>query len=284
LKKLNCVFLAIYGAEPLEDFEKLPGFVKYAKKLDFDMTLITSGHSSNVYAKLKKLYDSGLRSLTTSYDIVELDKSSKIKSNIAFELLNYFGKLGPVDNLAIVITLTKQNYKLLYKTACEMTSRGIWTFFDIIHPDRGQPGSKSRGKDSSLLFTKEDLPKLVEQLELMREAKNRLMIHASSKFFDFLISNPHTLLSYDWNCADYNYFPSWVTVNCDGLVYPCDDFQIASMGIPITQLYEKWNEIEFLWKEKTKTLCPGCCWNTHIDAHHIKEGLVRITEYVHRKV
>ena len=43
LKELGCPFIAIYGAEPLSDFEKLPMFVEDATKLNISSTLITAG-------------------------------------------------------------------------------------------------------------------------------------------------------------------------------------------------------------------------------------------------
>jgi MoaA/NifB/PqqE/SkfB family radical SAM enzyme len=283
LKKLGCSFIAIYGAEPLADFDKLPNFVAYASYLGIDMTLITSGCIIGTPNKLKQLYDVGLRSLTTSFDIVNLDMSSAAKSNKALDLLEYFRRLGPIDNIAVVVTLTKKNYKLLYETMVEMTKRGIWTFFDIIHPDRGQPGSKSKGSDPELLFSEEDLPDVVTQLKKIRQAKGELMIHASNSFLDYIIDNPQALVKYNWNCADYKCFPSWVTVNCDGKVYPCDDFQVKKTGIPLDELYNRWDEASILWSKSIKKSCPGCVWNTHIDAHNIKQGLVNISEYVHKK-
>jgi len=199
LKKLNCSFIAIYGAEPLADFSKLPGFIAYARRLDIDLTLITSGCVPGAKEKLEQLYKVGLRSLTTSYDIIDLDLSSAAKSNKAIHLLNHFKKLGPVDNLAVVVTLTRKNYKHVYETAVEMTRQGIWLFFDIIHPDRGQLGSKAKGRDESLLFQKQDIPELVIELNRLKNAKSYLKIHASKQFFDLLIHNPDFLLDYNWN-------------------------------------------------------------------------------------
>jgi MoaA/NifB/PqqE/SkfB family radical SAM enzyme len=282
LKKLDCKFIAIYGAEPLADYEKLPNFVEYARYLGMDITLITSGCAPHTNIKLRQLYDVGLRSLTTSYDIIDLDPSSAAKSKKALDLLKYFRKLGPVDNVAVVVTLTKKNYKQLYNTMVEMTAQNIWTFFDLIHPDRNQPGSKSKGSDPELLFAKEDLPELVEELKRIREAKGKLMIHASSTFLEHLINHPDLLLKYDWNCAKDKCFPSWVTVDCTGLVYACDDFQEPGTGIPLDKLYEKWPEAQEIWKKSVVDNCPGCAWNTHLDAHNIKNGLVKLTEYVHK--
>lgn len=282
LKALNCKFIAIYGAEPLADFHKLPEFISYACQLGIDLTLITSGVDRKVKEKLKILYTSGLRSLTCSYDIVDLSASSRTKTQKSLPLIEYFRGLGPVDNVAIVVTLTRTNYKYLYTVMEEMTSKNIWTFFDIIHPDRGQPGSKVKGADESLLFKDEDLSEFLKQFKKIKENKHQLMIHASDLFFDYLLDNPRSIITYDWNCADYKVFPSWVTVDCDGLVYPCDDYQPQVTDIYLDELVKRWEEFLEFWRKDVKQNCPGCLWNTHLDAHYIKQGLVNILEYVHK--
>lgn len=280
LKQLGCPFIAIYGAEPLADFEKLPEFVHHSSNIGLDMTVITILHDEE---KLRILYENGLRSLTTSYDIIPLDKWSKIKSDRAIKLLEAFRSFGPVDNVAVVVTLTRQNYKYLYDTTKQMTDQGIWLFFDIIHPDRGQIGSKAKGCNADLLFREEDIPSLISELSRILKHRDELMVHASKSFFESIVQDPELAVYYLWNCADYDCFPSWVTVNCDGLVYPCDDFQPRVLGIPFDKLAEKWSKLPELWKRKTQRNCPGCFWNTHLDAHHIKQGREDITGYVHRK-
>lgn len=282
LKALGCSFIAIYGAEPLSDFDKLPEFVGYAHSIGMDMTVISAGVEPDTFTKLRILYEHGLRSLTTSYDIVALDGSSKIKSNNALPMLEYFRSLGPVDNVAVCATLTKKNYKHLYENMVEMTRRNIWSFFDIIHADRGQPGSKCKGNDPELMFSKEDLPEVVEVLTKIRDNKDKLMIHASDGFFNLIIRKPELLLNYDWMCTESHKFPSWVTVDYDGQVYPCDDFQPKGIGYPITELKEKWDEISDVWRASVNAICPGCVWNTHIDANYIKEGKAKLSDYVHK--
>lgn len=283
LKELGCSFIAIYGAEPLSDFDKLPEFVGYAHSLGMDMTVISAGVEPDTYEKLKILYEHGLRSLTTSYDIVNLDGSSKIKSRNALPMLQYFKSLGPVDNIAVCATLTKKNYLHLYDNMVRMTSMGIWSFFDIIHPDRGQPGSKCKGADPELLFSEEDLPLVVEVLKKIRDNKDKLMIHASDGFFNLLIRKPELLLTYKWMCTESEKFPSWVTVDYDGQVYPCDDFQPRPAGVPMDTLVRDWDIIKPMWRKAVDTLCPGCVWNTHIDANYIKEGKAKLSDYVHKK-
>lgn len=278
LKQLGCSFVAIYGAEPLSDFEKLPSFIKMLSDAGIDNTVITSSHTPTLEKKLSILYDAGLRSLTTSYDIVPLDKSSALKSSKALETLNYFRSLGPVDNVAAVVTLNRTNYQHLVASVQYLSSLGIWTFFDMIHADRNQPGSKVLGKDTSLMFTELDIPLLLTELDKLQEIPD-LLIHNSSHFIETVRQDG---LRYSWNCAAHKEFPSWVTIDCDGLVYPCDDFQDISFGVPLTTLARNWQETQKKWRDVVSTRCPGCLWNTHIDAHAIKEGTLKITSYIHK--
>lgn len=278
LKKVGCKFLAIYGAEPLSDFDKLPQFIKIASNL-FDLTIITSGKVPRFYKKLKILYEQGLRSLTMSYDIIPLDVFSKTKSNKALKALEYFRTLGPVDNVAVIVTLTRQNYKYLFNTVQTLSKQGIWTFFDIIHPDRGQPGSKAKGWFTELLFTKEDVSLLLIELHKLY-SNTDLLVHASSDFVNKLKENPDIITDFTWNCTESKMFPSWITVDYNGIIQPCDDFRVDT-AYELTDIFNKWDEIKSVWAPCVKD-CPGCAWNTHIDAHFIKENIIPINKYIHK--
>ncbi len=284
LVKLNCQFVSIYGAEPLTEFNKLPQFIQYLSQKSISSTVITTGCVPDIENKLKVLYESGLRSLTTSYDIVALDKSSGAKSSKSLYLLETFKSFGPVDNIAICITLTKKNYMYALSTAKQMSARGIWTFFDLIHPDRSQPGSKVKGSDSELLFSKEDIPHLRIQLQELQEfRKNGGLLHASNHFYSVLLAfSNDDIVNYRWKCNKDAVFPSWVTIDCDGKVYPCDDFHTKSCAIDIETLVNNPEFVATLWNNEITNNCPGCFWNTHIDAHGIKMGNVNISEYVHK--
>jgi MoaA/NifB/PqqE/SkfB family radical SAM enzyme len=283
LKSLGCPFIAIYGAEPLADFEKLPEFVEHATQLGIQMTLITTTLVDNWRRKLATLHQHGLRSLTASYDICSQDSYIMAKSNRALKALDYFRTFPDVDNVAIVITLTRQNYQFLYDTAKTMTALGIWTFFDIYHPDRGQLHSKAKGASQDLLFTPDDIPLLIHELQRLRNDWDHLMVHASDSFLRYLCENPTSILDFSWHCTDHACFPSWITVNCDGIVYPCDDFQHPAIGVPFPEIASAWPLLPSIWKKMTKAHCPGCLWNTHLDAHFIKEGAEDIKNYVHQK-
>jgi len=134
-----------------------------------------------------------------------------------------------------------------------------------------------------LLFRQEDTRNFLFFLDdLVNLKKSKFFCHTSFGFMDLLSSNPKLLATYNWNCALSDAFPSWVTVDCDGLVYPCDDFQIRPGKILLLDLFVRWDEFSNQSRQQVKERCPGCLWNTHIDAHAIKEGKLSFSDYVHR--
>jgi len=286
LKALGCGFIAFYGAEPLLEFEKLPPVVQYAEENGIHTTVITSGNVPNFSEKLKVLYEYGSKSLSMSHDIRPLANSSKKKSDKALNYLSCWQTKPNIRDSAAIVTLTRKNYSYLIDFAKTLTQFDIWTFFDLIHWDRGQPGSKCRTYDGieDLKFKKMDIRPLVRILEDIIYQKQNIKIHTSPHFCQLLIDNPTMLLDYNWNCANYDVFPSWVTVDCNGLVYPCDDFQPKPKNLHKLYIYELANEWDWFsdhWRKIVKEQCPGCLWNTHIDAHAIKSGDIPFSDYVH---
>jgi len=285
LKTLGCQFIAFCGAECMTDFDKLPKSIQYVESLGIHTTVITSGVAKDFFKKLEILYQHGLRSLTMSYDIIPLDKHSKTKTALAMKGLDFFQKLGPIRDTAIIVTLTKTNYQYLLPTIEKMSKKNIWTFCDFIHTDRGQPGSKCKSVDPNLLFTDDDYPKLKEiMLKVIEMKKARYLCHSSLQFVDMVTRNDFELIKkYNWNCAEEPDFPAWVTLDCDGYVYCCDDFQPRDGKLfHITELVERWQEFSEYWKQIILDVCrPGCCWSHHIDAHLVKRGALDISDYVH---
>jgi MoaA/NifB/PqqE/SkfB family radical SAM enzyme len=282
LEKLGCKFIAFYGAEPLCDFTHLPETIQYAEEKGIKTTVITSGIVDKLEYKLDKLYEYGLRSLTCSYDALPLDLSSEHKSSAAVNAIELFRKGGrEVRDSAIVMTLTKKNYKTLPKVIEKMSALKIWTFFDFIHADRGQPGCKVQGFHRDLMFNTLDLVSLEETLVKAIEMKRKgFLFHTSEAFANFVCNQP-MVDWYKWNCAMEKVFPAWVTINCDGKVHPCDDFQIDGIHADMVDLYEQWDDITEVWKGVVADGCPGCMWNTHLDACLIKRGDLPLTDYIH---
>lgn len=287
LKKLGCGFMAFYGAEPLydPDFEELPEVVGYAESQGIHTTVITSGVASNVKQKIDRLIEAGARSLSMSYDMVPLDKHSKAKTGKALQWLTYFrDNCKDLRDVAAIATLTSTNFHLLPETIETMSSEGIWMFFDMIHPDRGQHGSKTRNLPGTeeLLFKPEHHKNLKHILDLTMEmSDDGYLVHTSREFVDLISANDFAhLQNYSWHCTKEKMFPSWVTIDCDGRVLTCDDYTIETPIVFGHELVENWDR--FCEEARKDTLkCPGCIWNTHIDAMYIKEGSIPFSNYVH---
>lgn len=289
LKELDCGFIAFYGAEPLMEFEMLGEVVGYAESLGIHTTIITSGAVAMFHRQLEKLYEQGAKSISMSYDIEPFSPQSTVKTNKAILSLKHFQHYATIRDgcrdVAAITTLTRKNFRHLPKSIVTNSMQSIWTFFDFIHADRGQPGSKCRnfsGMDE-LMFQREDIKDLLDVLSQVEVLKDQgYMCHTSKAFLDIIRDKTKDgYLSYSWHCGDYRkLFPSWVTIDCDGLVYPCDDFQPQEITPCIYNLAENWSCFKSFWLERVQE-CPGCLWNTHIDAHLIKEGALPFSDYVH---
>lgn len=286
LEQLGCKFVAFYGAEPLLEFDKLIQVVSYAEFIGINTTIITSGIVPYFHDKLKLLHKAGAKSISMSYDMVPLDNASKAKSEKAIESLKYFQSLGDIRDVAAIATLTRTNFHLLPETIIKNTKMGIWTFFDFIHPDRGLPGSKCKGNAEGLLFEEEDMPELLKILQEVRELKENFgcLVHVSKEFLALMEQNNFSLLkNFNWNCAKHDVFPSWVTIDCDGSVHYCDDFQEQRKNpkFDMTSLNNNWDKFSKYGRDLIRKRCRGCAWSTHIDAHYIKMGVNDIKSYVH---
>ena len=287
LKNLGCGFCAFYGAEPLMSFEYLPEIIQFVENLGIKTTVITTGVVANFYDKLDILYEHGLRSLTMSNDLLKdgLDISSKVKSMSYLGGLDYFKSKHDIRDMAAVTTLTRTNYHLLIPSIKRLSDQGIWSFFDFIHPDRNIPGSKCRNYPGikKLLFTDEDLPKVIDVLEEVEILRNSgYLVHSGGPYFMDIVrgSKGRVINKFAWHCAYEKEFPAWVTVDCDGKVGVCDDYW-PPLTIPFDKLEEHWNAFTIAGKSLTKAQCSGCCWGTHIGAMAIKKGIETFDSYVH---
>ena len=286
LKELGCGFIAFYGAEPLLEFEKLVPVVRRTADLGIESTVITSGVVPNLKEKLHFLWENGLRSLSVSYDIAPYDISSESKKKKAIETLESFRSFGECRDVACIATVGKRNLTLIPEIVKELTDKHIWTFFDVLHYDRGQPGTKCAAKEAlkDELFDESDLPVVQEVFSKLLELKNKgLLLHNSKNFLQLVIDNPNAIREQNWNCANLEAFPAFVTVDVDGAVLPCDDFH-SRTNIPpicIDQINERFDEFSKFWKQRVLKSCPGCLWNTHLDAYWIKEGAIPFSDYIH---
>jgi len=290
LRALGCRFAAFYGAEPLydrpEDLAEVVGFAEY---IGIHTTVITSGVVPHTEELIKMLYKKGAKSLSVSYDIQACDRHAEIKTRKALHLLELFQSLGPYRDVAAIATIGEHNFEMMPKAIEQLSAKNIWFLFDILHPDRHQPGSKCSGTGEPYLIKSWD--KFGQVLDTIIKMKEEgYLCHASKpfmKFIQYLVNQQiqGVEMFKSWNCGIDPQFPGWVTVDCDGLVYPCDDFQPRIYGevppITITNLFHKKEEFRELWKPIVRKTCPGCLWNTHFDTFEILMGKVPFSDYVH---
>lgn len=285
LKKLGVDFCCFYGAEPMLEFEKLGPVIAHAEKIGIHTTIITSGVVPEFKEKIRQLKNWGLKSLSMSYDIVPLDPASKSKTKRTIEHLLWFKSLPNCRDVAAITTLTRTNFRKLPSSIKENTALGIWTFFDFIHPDRGQSGSKCKGNGEGLIFLPEDYDELhIVLQEVLNLKEQGYLVHVSKECLDLVSRNNFDALkNYNWNCARHEEFPSWVTIDYDGSVHYCDDFmeKRRKPKFDMTTLYENWDSFSEYGRELVTSRCRGCVWSTHIDSHLVKNGTNPIESYVH---
>jgi len=285
LKKLGCTFSAFYGAEPFIEFNKLKVVLPYAESIGIHTTVITSGtRIPDFHKKLKELYTAGGKSLSMSYDPMPYDASSELKRDSALKSLKYWKTFPDIRDAAAIVTLTAKNFHLLPAMVQQMSDLGIWTFYDLIHEDRGMPGTKCKGKGGNLMFKDHQIEKLLDVLTLVNNMrKNGFLVHNSENFLEqlqFMYSFAPDI--YHWCCARSSaIFPSWLTIDCDGTVLPCDDFHITREFKFHNDLDSWWPKCISVFREEIKEKECSCCWNTHLSAHFIKAEQERISDYIH---
>ena len=279
LKNLDCRFIAIYGASPLHDFEGLPKYIKTAEDLGILTTIITDGIVSNSKEKIEKLYHHGLRSLTVSYDFVAYDNDSKTKTEKALPLVHWFNSLPNIRDVEIVATVTSQNYKDILQNLKKVIDKKIWFSFDFIHPDRKQSGTKCRGDALNLLMKPNGVKAFCKGIQSYKS--QGFKIHPSNPLLQYMVENPNIVSKFQWNCSNQE-FPSWITIDADGTVLPCDDFY-TSRQWKVWNLDEKaFSDFTGFYRKEIKSKCPGCFWTTHYDAWLIKKGYSSFDNYVHK--
>jgi MoaA/NifB/PqqE/SkfB family radical SAM enzyme len=293
LSALGCKFFAIYGSSPLwkDEFLGLPEFIKAAHDAGVMTTIITDGIDKASKEKLTILYEHGLRSLTCSYDAdpdkdVHVDKMTRLKSGKGLELIRWFkDEFEDLRDVEVVSTVTKKNWRNVLEVIPGLSQEGIWFSFDFIHPDRGNPGTKCKGDAAGLMFEPGDEDLVVEfasgMLNMVRNDPDAL-IHQSEDYLEALANDPTIITKLQWKCTGPT-FPSWLTIDADGTVLPCDDFwtdrsfKVWALDEPMLAEFKK------LYEAEVTTKCSGCAWSTHWDAVHINEnGFAGFDHYVHK--
>jgi len=282
IKALGCEFVAIYGAEPLVRFNSLVDIIRLIHTVGMECTVITALYAKD---KVQELIDkSGLNSITISYDgIAEDDRTTKGMNGL--KLL----KDIEVDDKAVCCTISKLNQTRLIQTMDEVLDTGYWFLFDIAHK-ANQPAQVSKCSDTlepvEANWLKQFLTAAIERKE--DGAKIHPSIHWMTYLKEHYADGPGDVARNVWHCYDENTATlGWITVEFNGLVYPCDDYQIPIVNPATSHALRIWTlneiDVETLVKERNRIVrpCRGCAWNTHADAMSITSGEIDRGTYVH---
>jgi radical SAM protein with 4Fe4S-binding SPASM domain len=280
-KELGASFLAIYGAEPLADFDNLPEVIKYSENIGINTTVITSYPFNDLCKKyLHVLYEYGLRSLTTSFDPIPYDEHSKNKSEQAVEMLQYFQSMGPIRDTAAVVTVTTKNIEMLPDLVVDLSMKGIWMFCDLMHWNKGNEGTKCKGNKREWHLDYSDIDTFQEVYDtLLKMKKKGALVHVDPLTVKKIVDDG---LHFSWYCSTHSVFPSWITIDPHGQVHPCDDFKPErNKKFDMMDIAKKWGSFSSFYRKQIDRYCKGCSWCTHIQSHSIKSGEMELTDYIH---
>lgn len=292
LRAQGCEFFAIYGSSPLwrDEFRGLPEFVRAAEDMGILTTVIVDGVEKRTKERIDELYAAGMRSLTCSYDGGDEaagDKHSSLKSGIGLELVRWYADKykGTIRDVELVATVTRRNWEQLLDVVPRLSEEGIWFSFDFLHIDRGHPGTKCKGQSEGLRFEnnatgRSEVSMFARELLLMQATGAR--IHQSAEYLQEVVASPEMVTANTWKCHTAKQFPSWVTIDADGSVLPCDDFW-TDRSLKVWEVDDaRMAAFETLYRAEIESKCKGCAWSTHWDAVRIANTGVGFDHYVHR--
>jgi|APSaa5957512576_1039674.scaffolds.fasta_scaffold24965_2 MoaA/NifB/PqqE/SkfB family radical SAM enzyme len=276
IRALGAEFIAIYGAEPLDRMEHLAEVIDHIRSLGMATTVITALPNSN---RMKLLLEtSTLDSVTVSYDALNdahkdeySDAHRRTKSKAGWSL---FANNNQIRDKAVVATITADNVRHIPEMARRATERGYWFMFDVLHGDLGPLGKCGRG-DGVRPPSENDLKEVMGELIALKQ--KGLKIHTSTEYLtkmqETYTGNPRDF----WHCKGES--TGWLTVDADGSIMPCDDWQ---KRYPHAKIWDEFDSADLSeWKQKAVTDCEGCAWNTHWDACAIERGDIPVGSYIH---
>lgn len=279
MAEMGSQFVAIYGAEPLTRPIGLPEVITEIYNAGMKATIITALPRSPLLKRLLK--QTPLDSVTVSWDGVYGDMDREKKSDDGQHVLH---ELNFVRDRAVVSTVSSLNVDKIPEMAAYATAQGWWFLFDLYHPGMGQY-SKCNDEGGLKEATATQLLRAVIALREQKQSKG--LIHASLQYLDFLIAKCKALIDNGfqssievrrfWHC--HNKKTGWLTIDSDGSVMPCDDWQRKMPW----KIWEEYLPIGSIVSQRDNLVanCFGCAWNTHFDAVGIEEGTIPITTYVH---
>ena len=264
LKTLGSETNTIGGAEPLLEKDLLLEILKYSAEIDLPVTLVTNG-SLISQRTAEELCDSGLRSVALSYDgnYVYVDAYSARKSSHAERVIGIFKSLG-VRDVGIIVTVSRRNFRELPELVSRFSKAGVWISLDLVHYDRGQPGSRCaprRELEDVLFNTRESISDLKKVLLTLKRlgVKRKFLLRQDNDTLSIICKR---LPTYSWACNN----PNFIAVDANLTVRPCDDFcpQEIRDKYRVPDLLEKWDEFQSLRRKLRQKYSCHCLWTSYI--------------------
>lgn len=283
LAELKVPFCAIYGAEPMLRMGALKNFIGECNAHGIGQTLITNARLLTDKT-INELKSYGLDSITVSFDgqLEHPDKYIRAKSKAALSKLLQLRRA--FSDVEVIFTLGHNNIGDMIKVMETMSAMDVWMFFDIVHPHRGQEGSKCFNSDFTPLLMHGDESKIKQILNKVIIAKEELgaKIHNSVEQLTFFRDYYPMVTNFNWTCTT----GAWITIDHDGSVFGCDDYQPgkARGKYLILDYGLKWDWNDWVEYNKKNFNCPGCFWATHYMAsqHYKRADTKWISELTHR--
>ncbi len=239
-------------------------YIEYSAEIKMANSIITNGLLFTE-ERLDELIAHGLDSITVSRDTLKgnyFDKAAELKGKASKKLLMLCLDRNLRD-LEVSMAISKDNIEEIPEMVRQNTSVGIWTSFDPLHWSKGQPESKCPPfKDVESAIVKPGDEEVIRNVmtELLDMKKAGYLIHPSRKVLEMWMQ-PENIFKHNWKC-----FTSWLTIEADGTVYGCDDYQPPEFKgrYNITDFdLETFKDFREEWNFAIKK-CPGCFWSTHV--------------------
>lgn len=268
IKAMGAKFIAIYGAEPLTRYEGLPPLINAIMAHGMATTIITALPLSPKMVQL--LRESALDSVTCSYDGITQDVSRKAKSASGWRFLH---DQPQIRDRTVVATISSENIEHGVEMARKATEQGYWFMFDFLHEGIGDLSKCSVTKVPPI--TIDQMRAFIDGLLKLKEQGGK--VHPSAEYLQYVRDRFEGDIRTIWHCRGQS--TGWLTVDSDGDILPCDDWQ---KRYPRGKI---WDTLDFndvgRWKDEAVNDCPGCAWNTHFDACRIERAGGSVGSYVH---
>jgi len=273
-KNLNSMVIVITGGEPLLRPD-IFAIIKYINKKGLVSHLITNGTLIN-RDTVNKLRNSGVNSISVSLDsylpLIHNDMRGVDCFNTVVNGIRLLKRGIPDLKLGINYVITKKNFEDLYKMVSFAEDLGVNQIkFDPVHTNL-RHRKKSLSSFEDLIFKKEDLPGLREEIEKLIVTLQRSKLISNSCVFlkgipDLYAGRTNNRLK----C-----YAGYISCAVDplGIVAPCDNFDEGG-NLREEPLEKIWRSELFYTLRNEVNNCSENCWDTTHGELNIRCSLQR---------